>query len=355
MQPCSSGRQLHSGAAAHPLARVPRLRPERPPPKAPGGALTEGKHGLLVEGIQKGHALSRSVSTAAATCHAAVPRTNPGNRKEYVRRNGPYTISRSSGEMNNMDQQSTPFPFVDFEQLLAHPKALKRDDLKRILRSPQSEDWVTWNVLRVIQRRTSWWPALVSLAREEAVELDDSLVSGRTPAVVFWHRVPTPCAYEHASRVRMASSDNAKWRKRAENPRPVEGPTEVDAVFEGTEYLVFVEAKLGSDVSERTTYDPLRNQIVRNVDCAIEEAGDRQPIFWMFVKDRQPQFKYSNIIDEYRSDVRLLESQLPHRDPAVLARLVKGIAVVEWRELMTLLPDTLELTDLLTEIRRRVE
>ena len=254
-----------------------------------------------------------------------------------------------------MDQQSTRFPFVDFAQLRAHPKALKPNDFKRILCSRQSEDWVTWNVLRVIQRRTSWWPALVSLAREEAVELDDSLVSGRPPAVDLWRRVATPPAYEHASRTRMASSKEDEWRKRADIRKPVEGWTEVDAVLEGDEYLVFVEAKLSSDVSEHTKYDPLRNQIERNIDCVIEEAADRQPLFWMFVKDRRPQFRYSKIIEDYRSDGRLLESRLPHRDPGVLARLVKGIAVVEWRELMTLLPDTPGLTDVLAEIRRRVE
>ena len=53
--------------------------------------------------------------------------------------------------------------------------------------------------------------------------------------------------------------------------------------------------------------------------------------------------------------VRSLVSQLPHRDPRVLARMVKGIAMVEWRELMPLLPDTPELANVLTEIRRRVE
>ena len=153
----------------------------------------------------------------------------------------------------------------------------------------------------------------------------------------------------------MANSSRAEWQKRADNPRPVEGPTEVDIVFEGIEYLVFVEAKLGSDVSAGTTYDPIRNQIVRNIDCAIEEAGGRQPLFWMFVKDRQPQFSYSEIIDEYRSDVRLLKSLLPHRDTGVLARMVEGIAVVEWRELMALLPDTPGLADVQTEIRRRTE
>ena len=77
----------------------------------------------------------------------------------------------------------------------------------------------------------------------------------------------------------MANSSRAEWQKRTDNPRPVEGQTEVDIVFEGIEYLVFVEAKLSNPVSLETTYDPLRNQIIRNIDCAIEEAGGRQPLF----------------------------------------------------------------------------
>ena len=153
----------------------------------------------------------------------------------------------------------------------------------------------------------------------------------------------------------MARSNNADWRKRAANPRPVEGPTEVDAVFEGAEFLVFVEAKLGSDVSEQTTYDPLRNQIERNIDCVVEEAGDRDPLFWMFVRDRKPQFAYTQIIESYRSDVEVLQARLPHQDAGVLARTAKRMAVVEWRELLALFPDTPELADVVTEIRRRVE
>ena len=254
-----------------------------------------------------------------------------------------------------MGRLSTSFPFIDYDQLLRHPKARKPMDLNRILRSRQSEDWVTWNVLRAIQRRSSWWPALVSFAKGQAIGLDDCLTAGRPPAVDFWRLVPTPPAYERVSRERMKGSDRPAWRRRADNPRLVEGPTEVDIVFDGVEFLVFVEAKLCSDVCEGTTYDPLRNQIVRNVDCAIEAAGDRQPVFWMFVKDRKPDRRYSEIIDYYRTNVGLLESQLPHRDRRVLTRIAKNIAVVEWRELMPLLPDTPDLGDLVTEIRSRVE
>lgn len=252
---------------------------------------------------------------------------------------------------------STPFPFVDLERLRSHPKANKPSDLHRILKSPQSEDWVTWNVLQAIQRRepASWWPELVSLANSHAPALDDSLAYSSPPVIDLWRTVPTPPEYERVSRLRMASSDKAEWRKRAQNPKPVEGPTEVDAALNGDDYLIFVEAKLGSDISERTTYDPLRNQIVRNIDCVIECAGDRRPYFWMFVKDRKPKLMYSDIICRYRSDPRTLKMEMPHRDPAVLACIVQEIAMVEWRELLPLLPDTPELSDVLAELRRRVD
>jgi hypothetical protein len=42
-------------------------------------------------------------------------------------------------------------------------------------------------------------------------------------------------------------------------------------------HLLFVEAKLGSDVATHTTYDEARNQIVRNIDCVLETACDREP------------------------------------------------------------------------------
>ena len=219
-------------------------------------------------------------------------------------------------------EQSTPFPFVDFDQLLAHPKAGKREDLERILRSPQSEDWVTWNVLRAIQLQAYWWPAVVSLAQGQAFELNDSLASSRPPAVDLWRRVATPPAYEHASRTRMASSKEAEWRKRADIRKPVEGWTEVDAVLEGDEYLVFVEAKLSSDVSEHTKYDPCATRS-NEISTVLSR---RLPTTASLLDVRQGSATAIQVFEDHRrlrSDVRLLESRLPHRDPGVLAQMVK--------------------------------
>ena len=252
------------------------------------------------------------------------------------------------------DLWTTPFPFFDLDRFLAHSKAAKHKDCRRILDSANSEDWVTWNVVQALQIRADWWPAVVSLVKKQT-SAEDSLALGDPPSVDLWRQVPSPRAYECASRKRMANSNDADWRNRAANRRPVEGPTEVDIVFEGSKFLVFVEAKLDSDISMRTTYDPLRNQIERNIDCVLENAGNQDALFWMFIKKRQSEFTYMKVIEDYRSDIGRLQSRLPHRDPKLLARLVENIGLVEWRELVSLLPDSPELVDVRAEICRRVE
>ena len=247
----------------------------------------------------------------------------------------------------------TPFPFLDPGRFLAHPKASKPKDRSSMLQSENSEDWMTWNVLQALQVRTDWWPAVVALASRQAPALPGSLALGDPPSVDLWRLVPSPRAYERASRERMANSNNAGWRNRAANQRPVEGPTEVDVVFEGLGLLIFLEAKLSSDISMRTKYDPSRNQIERNIDCVLENAGDRDALFWMFVKERQAESEHSKVLDAYRSETGTLPSRLPHRDPLRLARLVENIALVEWRELFSLIPDSPELADVRAEILRR--
>ena len=65
---------------------------------------------------------------------------------------------------------------------------------------------------------------------------------------------------------------------------------------------MYVEAKLGSDISMNTKYDPQRNQIVRNIDCLIENAGERLPIFWMLVRDEAPERAYVQLMKNYKAD-----------------------------------------------------
>jgi hypothetical protein len=178
-----------------------------------------------------------------------------------------------------------------------------------------------------------------------------------TPTIRLWQTVPAPSGYESLSRKRMRISDDPVWRERSLDLNPVEGSSEIDIMFEGGTYIALVEAKLGSDVSLNTTYDPKRNQITRNIDCVLELTGDRRPIFWMFVRDRQPTRHYVQLMDRYRT-ASTLGLLLPQWASARLEEVASGLATVTWSELLTLL-DGATWTDLeadvLRELERRVE
>jgi hypothetical protein len=224
------------------------------------------------------------------------------------------------------------FPILNLSKLMASPKARKRGDIERILHSENSEDYVTWNFFQLLESVPSscWWPALMQLTGATCIDSAD------TPSVRLWQTAAAPRAYEALSRERMRTSENPAWRERSLDMNAVEGPSEIDITLEGRGYLVYVEAKLGSDVSLSTTYDPERNQIARNVDCVLEVCGKRRPIFWMFVRDRQHTRTYVQLMDRY-STVAELNRSLPHRAPARLEDVASGLAVVTWSQMMTLL------------------
>jgi hypothetical protein len=153
----------------------------------------------------------------------------------------------------------------------------------------------------------------------------------------------------------MLSSVNPAWVSRAGLPDPVEGDSEIDIAMTGDGYVLFVEAKLGSDVSARTTYDPSRNQIVRNIDCVIEQADSRRPLFWMLVKDRLESRAYVQLIQTYRESPRNLASMLSHRSQQVLDDIAMWMAIVTWSEIIDgLTPHDDEEKAVLDEIQHRV-
>ena len=51
----------------------------------------------------------------------------------------------------------------------------------------------------------------------------------------------------------MQRSNNKVWVKRSDDPRPVEGESEIDIILRNRVLVIFAEAKLGSDISSSTT------------------------------------------------------------------------------------------------------
>ncbi len=198
--------------------------------------------------------------------------------------------------------KETRFPILNLAALLALPKARKREDMRRIYESPRSEDWVTWNFFQLLQaaKPQNWLGHLLGQAPGGDCDFSDCRAS-------FWQRVAPP--------------------------RQLEGQTEVELILDSPKSLAFLEAKLHSDVSERTTHDPARNQIVRNIDCLLGQAAGREARFWMLVRDAHSRRLYTGLLKEYRANPDLLCHALPHRDPAELHRLAPTLGLILWSDL----------------------
>lgn len=227
------------------------------------------------------------------------------------------------------------FPLADPQRLLSTVKGRKPQDLERIYTSRRSEDYVTWALVCAWRRcRPDWWKAVVELAAEQAPGVDTALFASEDPVVQPWLQQASPPEYERLSRSRMAASSDPSLSARAMDDRPVEGVSEIDLAFVGRSFRVFVEAKLDSDLSLATKYDPTRNQIARGVDCLIEHAGGLAAAWWMFVKDTEPSRLYTGLIQDYRRDPRLLHRLLPHRQLGEIEVICSRLAMITWDQLL---------------------
>jgi hypothetical protein len=250
-------------------------------------------------------------------------------------------------------------PILSLQKLLATSKGRKTADMERILHSRNSEDWVTWDFFEILLKQypTGWWGHLVSAARRRNPKLDFSVDDRSLPVAKLWTAVPTPPEYEAQSRARMQASGNPEWVARAAALGPVEGCSEIDIALEHDKFLVFIEAKLGSDISMCTSHDPLRNQIVRNIDCLIQQAGERTPIFWLLARDGEPARAYVQLINAYKTDPGLLARELPHRSAETLVEIAHNLTILLWSDFaeMVCLPGSdAETNAVKEELRRRI-
>jgi len=248
------------------------------------------------------------------------------------------------------------FPILNLPQLLELPKGRKPQDMDRILYSANSEDWVTWNFFQLLRMQypNDWWARVLSVARSRNPDLRFDCESKPFPVARFWTSARSPLEYENQSRARMLSSGNPELVSRARIADPVEGPSEIDVVFEQDRFLVYAEAKLGSDVSMRTTYDPRRNQIVRNIDCLIGNAGGRMPLFWMLVRDQSPERSYVQLMNSYKADPGLLTRDLPHRNPELLRGIARNLTILQWNDFRELADGPPLIDPLQTAVRQEL-
>jgi hypothetical protein len=247
-------------------------------------------------------------------------------------------------------------PILNREKLLA--LLSKRGD-DRILHSPNSEDWVTWNFFQILlaEHPSGWWNHILGAARGRNPDLVFPFDDRSLPLHELWKSVRSPSEYEARSRERMMASKSPASISRANNLRPVESPSEIDIAIEHDKFVVFIEAKLGSDVTMFTKYDPLRNQIIRNIDCLIETAGERAPIFWLLVRDQKPARAYVQLMNSYKSNPGLLARELPHRSVETLNRVAQNLTTLVWsdfKELVCRLGTDPQTNAVKQELERRI-
>ena len=141
------------------------------------------------------------------------------------------------------------------------------------------------------------------------------------------------------------SAELALWPKLAPPPsRPQkEGPSEPDVLIElGGAGLVLVEAKYRSGVSERTTYDDRRDQVIRLMDVGSWHSGrgdvrehneGHSNCFVVVLQYGDAQTNAEEIVNRYRGRPEAIERALSYRQDLTSAdyvRLGNSLAFVPW-------------------------
>ncbi len=134
----------------------------------------------------------------------------------------------------------------------------------------------------------------------------------------------------------------------------LEGRTQLDALLlnPATGFALHLEAKVLSDLDPKTTFDGLRNQLARNLDCMVAPSpvegvlAARRPERSFFALLTPELFRrhwqsrlYGHLLREYRQDSTALQRDLPHLDGATCTSLGRRIAWLTFEDLQTAAPE----------------
>lgn len=175
------------------------------------------------------------------------------------------------------------------------------------MRSENSEDVVTWNVFRTLRQidPSTWLPALASRGLPKQPAPDTAGL-----AVLIWKSVrPPPSLLLRAD----------------------EGASEIDVVLETPSWVWFIEAKYRSDISDRTSSRPTRDQVIRNIDVGSYYAGTRDFFFSLLVDSSARSAIGAGAVDRYRDLAVARETLRDHR-PDGLPNL-RAVTVLTWDDL----------------------
>ena len=117
-----------------------------------------------------------------------------------------------------------------------------------------------------------------------------------------------------------------------------EGPTYPDVVIETNDALVVIEGKRTEPkATTRTTWMPIRHQMLRHLDAAWEIRGNRD-VFGMFIVEAEPEVDVAAVPEKWIAAARqttsptALDESLPHRSAAERADIAAAfVGVSTWQ------------------------
>lgn len=115
----------------------------------------------------------------------------------------------------------------------------------------------------------------------------------------------------------------------------LEGPTYPDALIETADALIVIEGKRTErEPTRKTTWMPIRDQMLRHMDCAWEVRGRRRVLGFYIVEEHEgtlPAGWRTCARDTVQED--LLRASLPHRSADERASIAAGfLGVTTWQE-----------------------
>jgi len=177
--------------------------------------------------------------------------------------------------------------------------------------SENSEDAMTWNTFRTLKKihPSLWFPVLfpgIELKDREYNELE----------IHFWKEIPPP------------------------PKRPVrEGNTQADLILETSETVIFIEVKYRSEISLSTTYDPERDQIIRNVDVGSYVAKEKGKNFYFLLLLPSSNDISIQTLARYRNNSSLIKEKIGYYrdDIKDFNSLAKHMSSLYWEDILKLL------------------
>jgi len=176
------------------------------------------------------------------------------------------------------------------------------------LSSENSEDALTWNTFRSLQQINPvlWYPDMFTRA------FGGECTPPQKIDIHLWFPVSPPPEL-----------------------RQDEGDSEIDVLIETENSVWAIEAKFKSDISTRTTHNPDRDQILRNIDVGSRYAGMRNYYFALLFLDKGHSPVGVLRTDEYAASNKDILKQLLHRSEGL--DNLKGIGKLTWEDVRSIL------------------